>query len=928
MDQFLIEYLISGKAWVLIGAGPSTAMGYPSWGQLAEVAIKTAKVEAGEKINGNIDDLMKRKDYPAVFDKIKELIGGPRLLQILKTELRPSNNISKIYDLIARWPVPVYLTTNWDNEISNHLAKVRESYITYLNSEDNFAMLTPMLNGAVIKLHGDLTTEQGIILTKSQYRAIQVDHAWEYWRTKLTSVFQMMPVIIIGHSLTDQNVKHVLEAAKKGAGVNQPVCWIAPDVSFEQRREYLEKYRIRVIPYPNQSGDHSHLISLIEHISDFIPPRLTIHVKRQIAQVSESPLGASAAAPGFFVYNKLSAEDGFENKRVDILLSVIESAIPQLKGLSSFTLQEALAKTGWPQYVQIDSNLTAAIIEKGVELGIIEKLNGAALRLGKLAEQQVNQNQQAFEHLKERFKQSILLRIKRKYPIISDIDASQITSDIEASLIGYFREGGLSLATTLFSYKIVKAVVPSSIVRFITEASTRYDDLLKRQAFCTISVDAFVRSENAERDYLGRIAQGFFSFHALGVYGDVALERLSHAKNTVWLIDSNVQIALLSMSSLSNSIFVECFNKLRQLGIRSFTTDKLFYEVWDHLYFAKRLVEKEGPNSPNVLAAACGDIPYSRSNAFLEGFIHWQAAGKPCEWNLYLFEIFGKRAPKIQDIKDILKSFGIEIINFQDWPGFEQADFADGEQYAGRIAGKILEWVTARDFDMSRDPFKKAKPEAEALIIINKERNGKYYILSEPGKESESWFISDTSILNIIDQSKIIWQPDDFARFIFTIAPIGDQATATNAFELISLSIARSGLSLINDQVISAVFGGVIDQTRINITEQRQLYAEALASKYAESPENLLEQIPSRYRLTAGIQLAEERAQFEAERRIKAEKEKEEAKQEVKSLKKDISKLEKYRKKVEKREARVKPKTSKNKGGKKKKGKNKRKGKK
>ena len=570
--------------------------------------------------------------------------------------------------------------------------------------------------------------------------------------------------------------------------------------------------------------------------------------------------------------------------------------------------------------MDIGSELTKAITEKAVQLSILEKLNGFALRLGKLAVQTAKQNQQAFEHLKERFKQSLLLRIKRKYPTITDTDASQIASDIEASLIGYFREGGLSLATTLFSPKERKPVVPSSIVRFITEASTKYNDLLKRQVFCTISVDAFVQSESAERDYLGRIAQGFFAFHTLGVYGDVALERLVHAKNTVWLIDSNVQIALLSLSSFTNTLFRECFNKLRQLGIRTFTTEKLFDEVWEHLYFAKKLIEKEGPNSPSALSAALGDIPYSRSNAFLEGFIYWQAAGNPCDWSLYLFDIFGQRTPTIRDVKKTLRSFGIEVISLQDWLGFEQTDFAECDQYVERIAGRILEWVTDRDFDLFRDPFKKARPEAEALIIINKERNGKYYIMSEPGQESISWFISDTSILNIIDQSRITWQPDDFARFIFTLVPIGDQTTATRAFELISFSIAQSGLSLISDQVISAVFGGIIDQTRINLTEQRQFYEEALASKYAESPEKVWERISPRYRITAGIQLAEERAQSEAERRIKAEKEREEAKKEVKTLKKDISKLEKYRKKVEKRRARSKPKTSKKKGGRKKKG--------
>ncbi len=476
MDQVLVEYLISGKAWVLVGSGPSTSMGYPSWNQLAEVAIRVAQTETGGPVNPNIEKAMRKKDYPVVFEGIKDILGGQRLLQILRDVFKPPHKNGRIYELIARWPVPVYLTTNYDNEIYYHLSKLGEVYINYTNSEDHLAMLTPGFNGAVIKLHGDLTSEQGIILTKSEYDNIQENATWEFWRIKLTSIFQMMPVIIIGHSLTDKNIKHVLEAAKKGAGVNQPVCWIAPDVSFSQRREYLDKYRIRVITYPNQSGDHLNLIRLIEHISDFIPPRLTIHIQQQIAQVSESPLGASAAAPGFFVFNKLLVEQGIESKQVDVLLSVIESAIPQLKLLSSFTLKDALEKAGWPEYVDIDNKLAAGITEKAVQLGLIEILDGSVLRLGKLAENKAKQNQQAFEHLKERFKQSLFLRIKRKYPAIADIDASQISSDIEASLIGYFREGGLSLATTLFSSKERKPVVPSSILRFITEASTRYDD--------------------------------------------------------------------------------------------------------------------------------------------------------------------------------------------------------------------------------------------------------------------------------------------------------------------------------------------------------------------------------------------------------------------------------------------------------------------
>ncbi len=40
MDGYLIDYLSSGKAWVLIGSGPSNAMGYPTWEQLSSLTIK------------------------------------------------------------------------------------------------------------------------------------------------------------------------------------------------------------------------------------------------------------------------------------------------------------------------------------------------------------------------------------------------------------------------------------------------------------------------------------------------------------------------------------------------------------------------------------------------------------------------------------------------------------------------------------------------------------------------------------------------------------------------------------------------------------------------------------------------------------------------------------------------------------------------
>ena len=157
MDDFLLDYLGSGKAWVLIGSGPSTEMGYPSWGELATYAVDVTRRETHGKDLSKLDASLKQRDYPKVFEKAKEILGGPLLRSYLQTRLVPSEGeTGKIYELMAQWPVPVYLTTNWDNEIQSHLVKLGETYTEYSNSEDHIQYLSSDLSGAIFKLHGDI----------------------------------------------------------------------------------------------------------------------------------------------------------------------------------------------------------------------------------------------------------------------------------------------------------------------------------------------------------------------------------------------------------------------------------------------------------------------------------------------------------------------------------------------------------------------------------------------------------------------------------------------------------------------------------------------------------------------------------------------------------------------------------------------------
>ncbi len=900
MDTFLIDYLKSGKAWALIGSGPSIEMGYPSWDKLAEIAAKEVRAANLEYAFKGIESSLKQTNYPLVFEKARDALGGPRLLQVLFQALQASR-LGIIYKMIARWPIRVYLTTNYDNEISKHLSAVGETYLEYSNSEDHFGFLIPDFQGAIVKLHGDLRSENGLILTSSQYQDILENKNWNYWRTKMISLFQMVPIVVIGHSLSDPNIKHILQAAKEGAGVTQPICWIAPDVEQKDIRYHLEKYRIRVIPYSNKDGTHRNLCKLIEHINQFMPPRITIRLSKEIRDVSRSPLGPNAASPGFFVYNKLSTLKSVEKKRPSIVLSAIEAALPKLKNLGTFTLEKALKIGGWPEDVLLDEKFKPLLVMEAIETGLLEAIDEKNFRIGKNAEILSSEKRKAFKHLQHRFKQSLKLRIKKNYPELTDSDSEKLSTDIERSLIGYFKNGGLTLASTMFSDKHEKTNIPNSIIHFISEASAIYNDTLKRQAFCTISVDIFTKTESVERDYLGRISQGFFGFHAFGIFGDVAIERLNEAKDTVWLVDSNVQISALALGSPTNAVFRGTLLKLKEYGVRLFTNKLLFNETYQHLIFAINVIEHHGAESSEVLAAAAGDLPYRKSNAFLQGFLHWQAAGNPCDWAAYMYAIYSCHNPSEEDLSSSLESLGIEVINFSDWPGFSDIDYIERSEYKDRIVQKILDWRQSDECEYSEshfDSYKKAEPEAEALVIVKNERKGKYHVLSKAGDKSLSWFISDTSILNIIEPGLILtWQPEAFIRFVSTlgISPIN----ASDAFQAILLNVAQSAVVLLDDKVVSTVFGGMIDQTRLNMIEQRNQYRESLEHKYGEPPESVFDRISPRFKLLGAIQLAEERAQIEKQKRKQAEGWSDEAKKRASSAEKKLREVEHYRKRME-----------------------------
>jgi hypothetical protein len=173
----------------------------------------------------------------------------------------------------------------------------------------------------------------------------------------------------------------------------------------------------------------------------------------------------------------------------------------------------------------------------------------------------------------------------------------------------------------------------------------------------------------------------------------------------------------------------------------------------------------------------------------------------------------------------------------------------------------------AQDVDFEQWLDVKIPPEAEAALVVVRERSGEYHVISDIGESSPSWFISATSIINVIDRSnRITWQPEAFLAFVGTLVIGASAAPSTDhAFEVVLWSMAQSGLNPLAESTIATAFRQVIDEARLRLEDQRQALESTLGAKYGESPESILARLPPSRQLLATLQIDKELVQTQAD---------------------------------------------------------------
>ena len=130
--------------------------------------------------------------------------------------------------------------------------------------------------------------------------------------------------------------------------------------------------------------------------------------------------------------------------------AAILSCVPELKRKSSFDLTSALESSGWPPGSRLSLELEEQVLSPLVSQGILAK-SGNLLCLGASAEEQYSRSHQEYVHTRSRFLKGLELRVRRCYSVFSLKECQALATDIESSLVGFFKEAGLSLATSFLA---------------------------------------------------------------------------------------------------------------------------------------------------------------------------------------------------------------------------------------------------------------------------------------------------------------------------------------------------------------------------------------------------------------------------------------------------------------------------------------------
>lgn len=191
------------------GAGMSIPVGFPSWRQLLKLFLQYIVNNSDARIPSDLQLAINSKDpmlLPESFKVLKGFITEELYMDFLKQTFSRFVDIdySFEYELLAKIPIRLWITTNYDNCLIDALCASMGKSISVIDTIPFDKLLDgDTLLPEVVYWHGQIQNPNSIVLTSEDYQAVYFSRQNASVQLKGLAAF---PILFIGYSLNEEEL--------------------------------------------------------------------------------------------------------------------------------------------------------------------------------------------------------------------------------------------------------------------------------------------------------------------------------------------------------------------------------------------------------------------------------------------------------------------------------------------------------------------------------------------------------------------------------------------------------------------------------------------------------------------------------------------------------------------------------------------------
>lgn len=216
---------------IFAGAGISSNSNLPKWDDLIS--------ELKKLLYG---DEKKDDDYLVLAEKFYNQFGENFYYQTLKTFIPDDAKTNDLHLEIVKLNIKNLITTNWDNLFEQAINE-EGRFFNIIKSDVDIGSSTGFAK--FIKMHGSLD-KHNIVFKEQDY--LEYSKNFPLIENYIKGVFSTDTVILLGYSLSDQNVKQIISWVNSCSKNIKPIYFIKPSKEFDRIEfEFYKNKNIHIL---------------------------------------------------------------------------------------------------------------------------------------------------------------------------------------------------------------------------------------------------------------------------------------------------------------------------------------------------------------------------------------------------------------------------------------------------------------------------------------------------------------------------------------------------------------------------------------------------------------------------------------------------------------------------------------------------------